>query len=98
VAQFLGGPNSASVEVLNGAGVSGLAARPADRLAQAGFVIVSIGDAPRAQSQTNIIARPTARSAAEQVASTLGISTARVSVNASLSAADVQVVLGADAR
>jgi LCP family protein required for cell wall assembly len=98
VARFLGGSTSASVEILNGAGVAGLAARTADRLTQRGFVIASIGDAPKAQSQTAIIARPGARSAAEQVANTLGVPTARVSENANSGTADVQVVLGPDAR
>jgi len=98
VARFLGGSSNASVEILNGAGVAGLAARTADRLTQRGFVIANIGDAPKAQSQTAIIARPGARSAAEQVANTLGVPTARVSENANLGAADVQVILGPDAR
>src|SRR5205823_4184427 len=67
VARFLGGANTASVEVLNGAGVAGLAARTADRLSARGFVIAGVGDAPRTQPQTTITARPGARSAAEQV-------------------------------
>jgi polyisoprenyl-teichoic acid--peptidoglycan teichoic acid transferase len=98
VARFLGGASSTSVEVLNGAGVSGLAARTADRLTQAGFVIASVGDAPRAVTQTSIVARASARSATEQVASTLGVPAARVSTSSSLNTADVQVILGADAR
>src|SRR5207244_8893107 len=98
VARFLGGSTIASVEILNGAGVAGLAARTADRLTQRGFLIASVGDAPKAQSQTAIIARPGARSAAEQVANTLGVPTARVSENTNLGAADVQVILGPDAR
>jgi LCP family protein required for cell wall assembly len=99
VARFVGGNASAtSVEILNGAGVAGLAARTADRLTQRGFVINSVGDAPRAQPQTTILARTGARSAAEQVASTLGVSSARITDSASLGSADVQVILGADAR
>lgn len=98
VARFLGGASSASVEVLNGAGVAGLAARTADRLVQAGFAIASIGDAPRTQPQTTIAAKPGARSAAEQVAAALGLPSARVTTSNTLSAADVQVVLGADSR
>jgi hypothetical protein len=98
VARFLQGSAtaSASVEVLNGAGISGLAARTADRLAQAGFVIASVGDAPRAQAQTTIVARASARSAAEQIATTLGVPLARINTSNSLSSADVQVILGAD--
>jgi len=98
VARFLGGASSATVEVLNGAGVAGLAARTADRLAENGFVIAAVGDAPKSQAQTSVVARPGARSVAERVAGTLGIATSRVSESASLSGADVQVVLGADAR
>jgi LCP family protein required for cell wall assembly len=98
VARFLGGSGSTSVEILNGAGVAGLAARSADRLTQRGFVIASVGDAPKAQAQTTILARPGARSAAEQVANTLGVPTTRVSENATLGTADVQVILGPDVR
>ena len=98
VARFLGGSSSASVEVLNGAGVAGLATRTADRLAQRGFVISNVADAPKPQSQTAILARPGARSAAEQVATTLGIPTQRVSESANLGSADVQVILGPDVR
>jgi hypothetical protein len=100
VAQFLAAPSlaSTSVEVLNGAGVTGLAARTADKLSQAGFVIAGIADAPRAQTQTSIVARPAARAAAEQLASALGLPTSRVSTNSSLSTADIQVTLGSDAR
>ena len=98
VARFLGGASSASIEVLNGAGVAGLAARTADRLAQSGFIIASVGDAPRPQGQTSVVARPGARAAAEQIAATLGLAASRVSESTALSGADVQVVLGADAR
>jgi hypothetical protein len=98
VARFLGGSSTASVEVLNGAGVAGLAARTADKLTQRGFVISGVGDAPKAQSQTSILARPGARTAAEQVANTLGLPTTRVSESANLGPADVQVILGPDAR
>ena len=98
VARFLGGPSSVSVEVLNGAGVAGLAARTADRLAQAGFVVASVGDAARAQPQTSVVAKPGARSAAEAVASALNLPASRVSANPSGGSADVQVILGADAR
>jgi anionic cell wall polymer biosynthesis LytR-Cps2A-Psr (LCP) family protein len=98
VARFLGGASYAtSVEILNAAGVAGLAGRTADRLTQRGFVISSVGDA-RAQPQTTILARTGARGAAEQVAITLGVPTARITESASLGTADVQVILGADAR
>jgi LCP family protein required for cell wall assembly len=98
VARFLGGSNTVSVEVLNGAGVAGLAARTADKLTQRGFVIAKVGDAPRTQPQTTILAKPGSRGGAEQVAATLGIPTNRVADGAISGAADVQVILGADAR
>ena len=98
VARFLGGASSTSVEVLNGAGIAGLATRTADRLSQSGYIIASIGDAPRTQSQTTIVAKPFAHSAAEQLASTLGIPGGRISTSSNLSTADIQLVLGADAR
>ncbi|MGI9147855.1 MAG: LCP family protein [Chloroflexota bacterium] len=99
VARFVGsGSTAASVEILNGTGVAGLAARTADSLTQRGFVINSVGDAPRAQPQTTVVARTGARVAAERVANTLGVPTGRITESASLGSADVQVVLGADAR
>jgi hypothetical protein len=98
VARFLGGSNAASVEVLNGAGVAGLASRTADRLTQRGFLIANIGDAPRTQPQTTILAKPGSHSAAEQVATALGIPTNRVADGGISGTADVQVILGTDAR
>lgn len=103
VAQFLAGPSavslsSISVAVLNGAGVNGLAARTAEKLTQAGFVIANVGDAARPQSSTTIVAKPTARDAADQLASAIGLPSSRVSTSSSLSTADIQLTLGADAR
>jgi LCP family protein required for cell wall assembly len=103
VAQFLAAPSSAvalasiSVEVLNGAGVTGLAARTADRLKQAGFTVANVADAPRAQAQTSIVAKASARSAADQVASAVGLPASRVSTGNPTNA-DVQIILGADLR
>jgi hypothetical protein len=48
--------------------------------------------------QTVIAARPGARSVAEQIATTLGIPTSRVTESGNTGQADVQVVLGPDAR
>jgi LCP family protein required for cell wall assembly len=103
VAQFLGHPvgtpvTPVSVEVLNAAGVAGLASRTADRLTQAGYTIANVGDAPKLQAQTTIMARPAATSAANQIASTLGIPTSRITTSANLRTADVQVTLGPDAH
>jgi LCP family protein required for cell wall assembly len=106
VAEFLSHPlgstsaSSApvSVEVLNGAGVAGLAARTADRLTQAGYTIANVADAPRQQAQTTIMAKPASVSAANRIASTLGIPTSRVTTSSGLTTADVQVTLGPDAH
>ena len=98
VARFLGGASSVNVEVLNGAGVAGLAARTADRLAQSGFIIAAVGDASKPQAQNSVVARPGARAAAEQIAATLSLPSSRVSESATVSGADIQVLLGADAR
>jgi polyisoprenyl-teichoic acid--peptidoglycan teichoic acid transferase len=99
VAQFLAAstPASISVEVLNGAGVTGLAARTADRLKQAGFTVTNVADAPQPQAQTTIIARANARSVADQMASAVGLPASRVTTG-NPSNADVQITLGADAR
>ncbi|HEV7664007.1 MAG TPA: LCP family protein, partial [Chloroflexota bacterium] len=99
VARFLGGSaQSSTVEILNGAGVAGLASRTADKLTARGFTVANVGDAPRAQTQTVIAAKPGARSVAEQVATTLGIPTSRITEIGNTSTADVQVLLGPDAR
>jgi LCP family protein required for cell wall assembly len=109
VAQFLNNPSAAassggslapssiSVEVLNGAGVAGLAARTADRLKQAGFTIADVADAPRPQSQTTIVARQNARPIADQIASAIGLPGSRVSTG-NPPKADIQIILGTDAR
>ena len=99
VARFLNvGAAAATVEVLNGAGVAGLARSTADKLTRRGFLIASIGDADRAQAQTIIQVRHDARRAAEDVASALGIPNSRINEVSGLSNSDIRVVLGADAR
>jgi 2-keto-3-deoxy-L-rhamnonate aldolase RhmA len=87
-----------TVEVLNGAGVAGLARGTADRLAEQGFSIVAVGDADRPQAQTAVLSTPAARRAADQVAAVLGVSPSRVSDSAALGEAQIRVILGADAR
>src|SRR5262249_51792449 len=96
VARVLGG--SANIEVVSGAGVAGLARTTADKLTRRGFVVANVGDADRAQQQTTIQVRPEARRAADEVASTLGIPSSRVTEVATLAGVDIRVVLGADAR
>lgn len=103
VAQFLGGPSApfATVEVLNGGGVVGLARTTADRLEAARslgtFEIARIGDSERPQARTTLLARPEARRAAEAAASALGLPGDRVSESSSLPAGiDVRLTVGAD--
>ena len=102
VARFLGssdGAPTASVEVLNGAGVAGLARTTADRLTQRGFTIASVGDATSAQAQTMIQSRPEARRAADERGRHPGrVRRSRVSEVSNLPSADIRVVLGADQR
>jgi polyisoprenyl-teichoic acid--peptidoglycan teichoic acid transferase len=99
VAQFLSHPSSTplSVEVLNAAGIDGLAGRTADRLSQAGFTVANVADAPARQAQTSIAARPSARPAAEQIAAAVGIPASRITTNSGLTS-DIQITLGTDAR
>jgi LCP family protein required for cell wall assembly len=98
VARFLGGPTAATIQVLNGAGTPGLAARTADKLAQRGLVVAGVGDASRTQAQTSIVTRPGAHATADQVAQALGVPTARVIEGTPSSGADIEVTLGSDAR
>ncbi|HEY3058435.1 MAG TPA: LCP family protein [Chloroflexota bacterium] len=99
VARFLGGSTAASsIEVLNGAGVPGLARATADRLTQRGFAIANVADADRPQTQTTIETRPEARRTADSVASTLGVPASRVSEVKTLPGAEIRITLGADAR
>ena len=97
VARFLGSSSStpATVDILNGGGVVGLASRTADKLSQRGFVVSSVGDAPRTQAQTTIVARPGWTADANQIATALSLPTSRVSEGAA-SPADIEVTLGAD--
>ncbi|MBV9577551.1 MAG: LCP family protein [Chloroflexi bacterium] len=107
VAQFLSHPSGSSasaapvpvsVEVLSAAGIAGLATRTADRLTQAGYTIANVADAPKPQAQTTIMARPSATSAANQIATTLGIPQSRITTSSTLTTADIQITLGPDAH
>jgi LCP family protein required for cell wall assembly len=96
VARFLGTASS-RVDVLNAAGVAGLARTTADRLAQRGYEIVNVADADRAQSQTTIQTRPDARQAADDIATTLRLPAARVVDSTTLpSTVDIRVLVGHD--
>jgi LCP family protein required for cell wall assembly len=96
VARFLG-TGSQHVEVLNAAGVAGLARSTADRVAQRGYEVVNVGDAERSQAQTTIQTRPDARQAGEDIATSLRVPAARVVDSTSLpSTVDVRVLVGPD--
>ncbi|MBV9354527.1 MAG: LCP family protein [Chloroflexi bacterium] len=96
VARFLH-TSTPSIQVLNGAGVAGVARTTADRLTGQGYTVGQVGDADRPQSQTTLSARPASRSMAESIARSLGLPTSRVSTSAGLPAGvDVQVVVGTD--
>jgi anionic cell wall polymer biosynthesis LytR-Cps2A-Psr (LCP) family protein len=96
VARFLGTASS-RVDVLNAAGVNGLARTTADRLAQRGYEIVNVGDADRPQTQTTIQVRPDARAAADDIATTLRLPPARVVDSTTLpSTVDIRVLVGPD--
>jgi LCP family protein required for cell wall assembly len=96
VARFLATASS-RVDVLNAAGVNGLARTTADRLAQRGYEIVNVGDADRPQTQTTIQVRPDARAAADDIATTLRLPPARVVDSTTLpSTVDIRVLVGAD--
>ena len=98
VARFLGTSSvSARVDVVNAAGIPGLARGTADRLAQRGFEVTSVGDADRPQMQTTVLARAGARRTAEEIAGALRLPGGRVSETSSLpSGVDIRVIVGPD--
>jgi LCP family protein required for cell wall assembly len=98
VARFLGGASASQrVDVLNAAGVPGLARATADRLAQRGYEIASVGDADRSQAQTSIQTRPAARATADDIATTLRLPLARVTETTVLPpGTDIRLTLGPD--
>lgn len=88
-----GGTPEASVEVLNGKGVSGLAQRVSQSLADDGFSVAGVGNTP---DRPNSVVRYASggRAAAEDMAETLGGIPAEPAGD--LNGGEVQVVLGAD--
>lgn len=89
------------VEVLNGTGTDGLAARARDFLRDAGgFDVVGTGNAPdRAQARTRVLDRVGDRAAALRVAAALGVDEDAVVAEARPDLfVDATVVLGADYR
>lgn len=102
VARFLGiGPTTVRVEVLNGAGVAGLARTTADRIVARGsgftFQVAQLGNTDRPQAQTSIQTRPAARRGAEAIAAALGVPSNRVVETGDLApGVDVRVIAGSD--
>jgi LCP family protein required for cell wall assembly len=87
-------PADVTVSVLNGSGVAGAAADTADALTAAGFVASSGGNAPAATDRTTISAAAGDEALAAAVAAQ--VPGAAVTVDDSLPAGTVQLVLGSD--
>lgn len=88
--------NRVRVEVLNGAGVPGLAARARDYLREQGFDVVYYGNAPSFDEEvTRVLARTDSGPAARAVAGRLGVSGVSVEPDSTLFV-DVTVILGQD--
>jgi len=84
------------VEVLNGAGVPGLAARARDRLREEGFDVVYYGNAPSFDQETTVVlARTEPAGAARAVAGRLGVTRVELAPD-SARFVDVTVLLGPD--
>lgn len=84
------------VEVLNGAGVDGLARRVTDRLRDRGFDVVYYGNAERFGYETSVaLARLDSLEPARRVAEALGLRRVRHEPNRDLYL-DVTVILGTD--
>ncbi len=102
---FLGGAGEGDaeptrVEVLNGSGVTGAAARTADRLRAKGFVVVRVGNAPSAgHDETTILYRGDMQAEAQRMAEALGGGEVREDTGAGEAppgTAQVQVTVGKD--
>ncbi len=86
-----------AVEVLNGAGVDGLAARATEYLRRRGFDVVEIGDA-EARDTTTVLVRSGTALDARHVAQALGLGAEAVVTGGPITdyRLDVTVTLGAD--
>lgn len=88
-------PSSASVEVLNGSGTTGLATQAADTLRSREMRVVHVGNAARVQPETSIEVRPGLKRAGLHAASMLGVSRDVVGEGAALpEGVDIRVTLG----
>lgn len=88
--------NRIRVEVLNAAGVTGLAARARDHLRAEGFDVVHFGNAPAfGRDRTVVLARSGSVEQARAVADRMGVTEVDVQVDTTLFV-DVTVLLGTD--
>lgn len=91
-----------TVEVLNGSGITGLAAQAAERLRETGYPVVFVGNADHFRYRTTrVIARRAERNAALAVSRLLDArvgGTARREADAGEPTADLVIVLGSDYR
>ena len=85
----------ARVEVLNGAGKSGLARVATDKLRDAGFDVVQFGNAPSISATSRVIDRVGKLDAAKEIGVTLGITNV-TSEPDSTRYVDATVILGSD--
>ena len=65
-------PDAVAVAVLNGTGVTGLAARTAEQLAGLGYDEVATGNAPATSGSSTVYFRPGAEAAAAKLAEDVG--------------------------
>jgi hypothetical protein len=100
VADFLGASGTVStdplrIQVLNGNGVSGAAGKMSATLEEAGFEVVSIGDADSKDFAETTIVVPEGSVAGNQIAAELGFGV--VQVGTVDNGYDAVVIVGADA-
>jgi hypothetical protein len=85
------------VQVLNGSNIPGLAGRATDALREAGFDVVSIGNARTSVTTSLVLDRVGSRAIADSVAGALGIARIETRRDTSLYL-EVTVILGPDWR
>ena len=89
------GDKRARVEVLNGAGRSGLARDATDRLRDAGFDVVQFGNAGRITAESEVLDRMGNPGLAGDIARALGIVNVKTAIDSSRYV-DASVILGSD--
>lgn len=89
------GDKRGRVEVLNGAGRSGLARDATDQLRDAGFDVVQFGNAGRIEAKSHVLDRVGNLDLAKEIAASLGIADIRTEID-STRYVDASVILGSD--